>query len=329
LTLTTSWRAVRRRILTPGIAETSIEKRGFHAKSPAAKERLETVGKTFLVGYGEAMEARTPADAVAALEQVPDWLRGFAYEGAGMGFAVLDGLPFGRSDHVRRFLADPIAAEYQYLVYVGIGWAMARLPRFRWPKPESLDPALVPLVLDGYGFHQAYFHTDRYARGRYRDPGFPWPGGEHGWYANNAIDQGIGRAAWFICGTDPDRVADLIGTFAPERRGDLYAGAGLAAVYAGGVEEEELQNLRHRAGDHAGDLAQGAAFAADARVRAGIVPAHSALATEVLCGATPEEAARLTRDSRPAATAGGPLPAYEVWRRQTAAQLVSLGGINT
>jgi enediyne biosynthesis protein E3 len=327
--LTTSWRAWRRRLLTPGVAETSIEKRGFHRKSAAGQERLETVGKTFLLGYGEAMEARTPTDAVAALEPVPDWLRGFAYEGAGMGFAVLDGLPFGRSDNVDRFLADPRADDYRYLVYVGIGWAMARIPRFRWPKPESLDPALVPLVLDGYGFHQAYFHTAKYATGRYRDPRFPWPGGKYGWYADNAIDQGIGRAAWFICGTDTTRVADLIDSFPPERRRDLYAGAGLAAAYAGGVEEEELRTLLRRAGEHRDSLAQGAAFAADARVRAGAVPEHSALATEVLCGATPEDAARLTRDARPAEEAEGDLPAYEVWRQRTAAQLVSLGGINT
>jgi len=96
--LTTSWRALRRRLLTPSVSQTSIEKRGFHRKSAAAQERLETVGKTFLIGYGEAMEARRPADAVGALEQVPEWLRGFAYEGAGMGFAMLDGLPLGLSD---------------------------------------------------------------------------------------------------------------------------------------------------------------------------------------------------------------------------------------
>jgi hypothetical protein len=275
------------------------------------------------------MEARTPADVVTALEPMPDWLRGFAYEGAGMGFAVLDGLPFGRSDNTRRFLADPRADDYSYLVNVGIGWAMARLPRFRWPRPTVVDPVLVPLVLDGYGFHQAYFHTDKYVKAQYREPRFSWPGGRHGWYSDHAIDQGIGRAAWFIGGTDPERVADLIDAFPAPRRGDLYAGAGLAAAYAGGVEESELQTLVSRAGEHRRDLAQGAAFAADARVRAGIVPAHSALATHVLCGVTPEDAARLTRESRPADQAEGELPAYEVWRRRTAAQLVSLGGVNT
>jgi hypothetical protein len=314
--------------MTPDVSETSLDKRGFHKKSPAAQERLETVGKTFLDGYAYAVEARKPADAVGPLEELPDWLRGFAYEGAGMGLAVLDGLPFGRSDNISRFLQTPRGDAYRYLVYVGIGWAMARLPKFRWPKPKNLDPVLVPLVLDGYGFHQAYFKTARYVDGQYQDQKFPWPGGEHGSYANSAIDQGIGRALWFIGGTDPNLVADKLDAFPESRRGDLYSGVGLAATYAGGVEVEELQTVWRRAGQHRGYLAQGSAFAADARVRAGIVPQHSVLATRVFCGTTPEEVARITADLRPE-VGDGDRPAYEVWRQRLAKEFVSLGGVNT
>jgi enediyne biosynthesis protein E3 len=327
--LTSSWRALRRRLLTPDASETSLDKRGFHKKSPEAQERLETVGKTFLDGYAYAVEARTPADAEGPLEQVPDWARGFAYEGAGMGFAMLDGLPFGRSDNIRRFVERPLGEAYRYLVYVGIGWAMARLPRFRWPKPATLDPFLVPLVLDGYGFHQAYFRTAKYIDGQYQNPKFPWPGGPQGSYANKAIDQGIGRAAWFIAGTDPERVANLIDTFPEARRGDLYSGVGLASTYAGGVEEQELRTVLRRAGDYAGNLAQGSAFAADARVRAGVVPPHSALATQVFWGATPADVALCVTKLRPEQEVVGEQPAYEVWRQRLANEFVSLGGVNT
>lgn len=327
--MTSSWRALRRRLLTPDVSETSLDKRGFHKKSPEAQERLETVGKTFLTGYAHAVEARAPADAEAPIEQLPDWLRGFAYEGAGMGLAMLDGLPFGRSDNIRRFVALPVGQRYLYLAYVGIGWAMARLPRFRWPKPDSLDPVVAPLVLDGYGFHQAYFRTARYIGDQYQDPGFPWPGGRHGSYANRAIDQGIGRALWFIGGTDPTLVVDLLERFAENRHGDLYAGIGLAATYAGGVTEEELKLVWRRAGEHRGSLAQGSAFAAHARVGAGIVPEHSAMATQVFCGVTPEVAARRTNELRPEDPDGGDLPAYEVWRQRLANEFISLGGVNT
>jgi hypothetical protein len=331
--LSSSWRALRRRLLTPNVVETSLDKRGFHKKSPAAQERLETVGKTFLTGYAHAVEARTPADAEAGIERLPEWLRGFAYEGAGMGLAMLDGLPFGRSDNVARFLATARGQSYQYLAYVGIGWAMARLPRFRWPKPSSLDPVLAPLVLDGYGFHQAYFHTARYVDGKYQDPAFPWPGGPHGSYANNAIDQGIGRALWFVGGTDPDRVADMIDSFPEARRGDLYSGVGLAATYAGADEataERELATVARRAGSYLPNVAQGSAFAANARVRAGIVPPHTVLATRVFCGSTPQETARITDELRPSEQTGGDKPAYEVWRARLADAFVSpLGGVNT
>ena len=328
--MTSSWRALRRRLLTPDVAETSLDKRGFHKKSPAAQERLETVGKTFLTGYAHAVEARTPADAQAPIErELPDWLRGFAYEGLGMGLAMLDGLPFGRSDNVRRFLTLPVGERYQYLVYVGAGWAMARLPRFRWPAPDRFDPVLAPLVLDGYGFHQAYFRTTRYIHEQYQNPRFPWPGGRHASYANRAIDQGVGRALWFIGGTDVELVADLLEKFPATRHGDLYAGVGLAATYAGGVTEEELRAVWQRAGEHRGSLAQGAAFAAHARVSAGIVPAHSVLAARVLCGATPEDVAARTTELRPADPDGGDVPAYEVWRQRLANEFISIGGVNT
>ncbi|HEX6354251.1 DUF1702 family protein [Actinophytocola sp.] len=328
--MSSSWRALRRRLLTPDVSETTLEKRGFHKKSPAAQERLETVGKTFLIGYAHAVGARTPPEAEGPIEEeLPDWLRGFAYEGAGMGFAMLDGLPFGRSDNVRRFLATPRGQTYSYLAYVGIGWAMARLPRFRWPKPSSLDSVMVPLVLDGYGFHQAYFRTAKYIDGQYRDPKFPWPGGPHGDYANNAIDQGIGRAGWFIAGTDPDRVANLIEKFPESRRADMYAGVGLAATYASGADEKELRTLAKRAGGYLGNVAQGCAFAANARVRAGIVPEHTARATKVFCGTTPEDVARLADELRPVEPVDGDKPAYEVWRQRLASEFVPFGGVNT
>lgn len=278
----------------------------------------------FLEGYAYAAQARKPLDAELDLEQVPTRFRGFAYEGAAMGFAVRDGLPFGRSDNTDRFLAGRADAHI-YMVYVGIGWAMARLPRFRWPKPASLDPLLRWLVLDGYGFHQAYFHTAKYVQGQYVDPAFPWPAGNHGWYANRALDQGIGRAMWFIGGTDVGRVTELLDSFPEQRRPDLYSGAGLAATYAGGVEEEELQQFWEHAGDHRPLVAQASAFAAEARVRAGLVVPHTGLATRVFCGVSPEEAAQVSVEMRPESPVQGELPAYEVWRQRIANEFVSLG----
>lgn len=307
------------------MTETSLDKRGFHKKDPAAQELLETVGRMFLTGYAYAAEAASTEEAEEQLEAIPGQFRGFAYEGAGMGFAVLDGLPFGRNDHTARFLAGR-GDEHVYTAYVGIGWAMARLPKFRWPKPQGLDPLLKWLVLDGWGFHQAYFHTDRYIGGQHEAGDFNWLPDYRGGYAVRAIDQGIGRALWFIEGTDAERVADAIDRFPEHRHADLYSGSGLAATYAGGVEESALRLLWKRAGDHQSFVAQASAFAAEARVKGNIVLPHTHLATDVFCGMTPEQAAQVTHDARVGLPADAELPAYEVWRQRIATEFVSLGG---
>ena len=322
----TGWRALRRRILTPNVSETSLEKRGFHRKSPAAQELLETVGEKFLLGYAHAVEARNPAQAEEWLEEISLKFRGFAYEGAGMGYGMLDGLPGGGRSHTAEFLAGP-GEKHDYIIYVGVGWAMARLPRFRWPSAESFDPLLRWLVLDGYGFHQAYFHTAKYVHQQYQETNFPWPGKEHSEYALRAIDQGIGRALWFVRGTDVDLVTKTIAGFPESRRGDLYAGVGLASTYACGVSGPELCELAERAGEHRGRLAQGSAFAAEARVRAGLLIPETDVATRAICGLPAERAAAITQEVRPAVVVDGELPAFETWRQRIAEELLIQKGV--
>lgn len=322
--MTTVLGALRRRVLTPDVSATRLDVRGFREKDHTSRDLLETVGRTFLAGYARAAEASSPEVVEAQLEKVSQQYRGFAYEGAAMAFAVRDGLPFGARDNVARFLAGR-GGDHVYMAYVGIGWAMARLPRFRWPDGDSLDPLLRWLVLDGYGFHQAYFHTQRYVHEQYRPSDFGWPADGERWYADRAVDQGIGRAMWFVAGTDVDLVADLIDRFAPQRRPDLYSGAGLAATYAGGADEGELERFRDRSGVHRSDVAQGSAFGAEARLRAGLEVEHTGVATQVLCGTGPDEAARVCADTRPGPDAEGDLPAYEVWRQAIADRFVLLG----
>ncbi|WP_018810453.1 DUF1702 family protein [Salinispora pacifica] len=311
-------RGLRRRILTPNISQTKLDVRGFRVKNEESRTLLETVGSSFLSGYGFAAEGPDVATVEARLETIPIRFRGFAYEGAAMGFAVRDGLRLGRPRHVPDLL-DGRGDRHVYMAYVGVGWAMARLPRVRWSQLYAPDPLLRWLVLDGYGFHQAYFHTERYVHRQYRPRTFPWPAEGPAGYGVRVIDQGVGRAIWFVGGTDADHVADLIAGFPEHRRADLYAGAGLAATYAGGAAEAELIRFRERAGEYRAAVAQGSAFAAGARVRAGLVVPHNELATSVFCGMTPAEAAKVTDATVPRDTPDA-VPAYERWRRAVAAE---------
>jgi hypothetical protein len=315
--------ALRRRVLTPSLSAVRLEVRGFPAKDRSSREHLETVGRAFLTGYGYAAEHGEPARAEPLLETVDHPYRGFAYEGAAMAFTILDAVRFGRESRIDRFLAGR-GSRHVYMVHIGVGWACARLPHLVWPRIRPADPALHWLALDGLGFHQAYFHTDRYVHRQYVGP-VPWPGSGARWYVPHAVDQGIGRALWFVGGTDVHRVTGLIAQFPASRRADLWGGAGLAATYAGGAGEPELRDLWRRAGEYRPQLVLGCAVAALARVRAGLVTPHTRLACEVLGGMTPEQAAAVADPPPALPEADGEEPAYAGWRRHLAEALASTG----
>src|SRR5262249_18493481 len=133
-------------------------------------------------------------------------------------------------------------------------------------------------------------------------------------YAQRAFDQGLGRSLWFGEGADPGRIAAAISKLAPGRRADLWSGVGLAAAYAGGVGAAALDSLRRNAEAFAPHVAQGAAFAAKARERAGNPAPHTALACRVLCGLDCAEAARVTDEALDPLPEDGKDPAFEVWR---------------
>lgn len=312
--------------MTPNVSETTLATRGFHDKGPHSRQVLETVGESFLRGLGDAVETGTPSAIDQRLAALPTRYQGFAYEGAAMGFALLDALLPG-SHRTAAFLRGP-GDPHVYMAYIGIGWAMARLPRPLWPNTRGLDPLLRWLVHNGYGFHQAYFHTDKYVHRQIRDDRAARHTGD-GNYALRAADEGIGRALWFVAGTDVGRVIRLVEAFPAERRSDLYSGVGLAATYAGGADEEELHRLRDDTGEHRGSLAQGSAFAAESRVRAGLVVPHTELGTAVLCGMDAEKTARFSRELRP--DPRGPEtntthPQYEVWRSSLAREFAAREG---
>src|SRR5207249_3735899 len=107
-----------------------------------------------------------------------------------------------------------------------------------------------------------------------------------------------------------------LGEFSAERQADLWSGIGLAAVYAGIAGEEVLENLREAAGERRAELAQGAAFAAKARQRAGNLTPYTDLAAKALCDLPALEAARLCDRTLEYLPVNAIQPAYEIWRQR-------------
>jgi hypothetical protein len=304
--------ALRRAVFGISPVETSFARRRLRGESAAVRDRLEEVGRCFVRGYNAALEEDRPLFLAARLEsEVEGEYQGFAYEGAGMALALLDTLIPGRRDRLGRLLESPAGSLHIYLIHVGAGWILARLPL----SPERLlarlaDPTLRWLALDGYGFHEGFF---RWPRAVVRQE---VPRKLRG-YARRVFDQGLGRSLWFVDGADVRLIPRTIDAFPEPRRPDLWSGVGLACAYAGGRSEAEIEALRRAAGPHAAQLAQGVAFAAGARERADNLAAHTELACRVVCGLSAGAAAAVTDETVRDLPADRPgEPAFEVWRRR-------------
>lgn len=304
--------------LPPGAIK--FEQRGFCGDNQALCQRLENVGGTFLAGYHLALEQPSLPTIHSCLTGIGPEQRGFAYEGAAMGLAMRERLTPWPSRLVQNFLAGEGSA-HTYMIHVGIGWVWARFPFGfrRWHK--QLDPLLGWLAFDGWGFHEGYFHWRKYITGKLQPKKLSG-------YELRAFDQGFGRSLWFVLGGRVDLIAATVSNFSVARQADLWSGLGLAAACAGIISESELQTLRLHAGKFQPQLAQGAAFAAKVRQRAGNPAAHTNVAALILCEMSAEEAAQITDAALENLPADAELPAYEIWRQRIQAHFQNHFAVN-
>jgi enediyne biosynthesis protein E2 len=319
---------LRQLVLAPELKTVTFAERGFPGAASPSAERLEAIPQSVVCGFEWAIAARSLWEVERRIELVVPEQRGFAYEGATMAFSVRDAMAGGRGTRTRDLLLGP-GAKHLLLAYIGIGFAMARLPRPLWRRivPDltgsPYHPTMTWLAVDGYGFDLAYFHTDRYVERQEVPAPYPWQGSPD--YFGRAVDQGVGRALWFLHGADPTAVTVAVNRFPERRRADLWSGVGLAATFAGGCSAEGLATLPAAAGEHRAQLGLGAVFAITARDLAGHVPAHSAVAAENLAGTGVAAAVAIAdRTKSDVDTEGsGGVPRYERWRDRIRAELTA------
>ncbi|MCM2389893.1 DUF1702 family protein [Streptomyces albipurpureus] len=282
--------------------------------SGATAERLSRVVFTVTECCEVTLLNRRESTLVDKLDAYPEELRGFAYEGAGVGLAALDHLlPW--KQRTRRFV-DGAGSPYVFAVYLGAGMGLARLGRNPEPFRRRLrDEVFNWVVLDGYGFHEGFFAHRRHVQER------ATPRHLSG-YGLSAFDHGLGRSIWFATGADVRRVVATIEAFPELRRGDLWAGVGLACGYTGGVDEPTVKALRVRADAYRGRLAEGVVVAARARHQVGNTAEHNEIACQVVCGIDSREAADLAATALVDLPTDEVEPAYEIWRQRIRGQFV-------
>lgn len=262
--------------------------RGFNSTSLASKIHLEETGRKFLKGYHIALLEPDEALLYKKLNLESPVFMGFCYEGAAMAKAILDGVDLFKKDRIKTFLKSGEGNKHTYMIHVGIGWACARLPVRIEKKIQHFDPLLRWLIIDGYGFHQAYFKTVKYVIKKQLPVKLKNP------YAIRVFYQGVGRCLWFTEGTAPMRIANTVSKFKTGYQADLWSGVGLACAYAGEIDEKEIYWLKELAGPFVAHFAQGVAFAAKARHRAENMVGNTENVCRIICDLTAHELATIT-----------------------------------
>ena len=217
------------------------------------------------------------------LEQIPVTFRSIGYECASMTIALKGFDQNSVSPAWRAYACGP-ARLHQAQVYVGLGWAIAKLTLPFLEVVKDLDPFLHSRVADGCGYYDASFRQRQTVKEQ-QLPGY-LPAAALPMY-----DQGLGRSFWYSCRADIEIIKSKIADFAADRQASLWRGAGIAIAYVGGCDEKYLKIIFDAAGKHAVQLACGAALAAKSRREANTLTSDTDLCSRLwfdLAGSTVE-----------------------------------------
>ncbi|WP_127531376.1 DUF1702 family protein [Paenibacillus kobensis] len=240
-----------------------ILKRFQVSKSTLFNMRFPIILSAFLNGNNYVILPIIKFDRIRSfLGEFDPYYRGFAYEGAGMGFAARASLWLNKGKRFEYYIQN-LDANYLYQYYVGLGWWLHTRYRYRydgyvkWLK--TLDPRYASIVFDGVGFKSALFEYPVNPLSYQKFDHFPLA------YRRVCL-QGFGRGLWFAKQFQINETVSAIEQMPAACQQDVYSGLGLAIAYSFfdqlPVAEKALQHIP-RSGLAA--FHQGLAFGLEAR----------------------------------------------------------------
>lgn len=194
------------------------------------------------------------------LENTEIEFRSIAYESASMAIALKDIEHNGKLDTWVLYANGPGLA-HKAQVYVGLGWAIAKLNLPFLSVVEKIETRLYFRIADGCGYYDGSFRQRQTVLSQQLPVYIPQA-------ALPMYDQGVGRSFWYTTNDDINKIRSKIENFPAGRQPDLWRGVGIAVAYVGGCDEETLKTLVHYAATNSLQLACGAALAANSRMQA-------------------------------------------------------------
>jgi len=226
----------------------------------AVSQKIERIRSVFL--DTQLFFANNPESAalISYLENTEPAFRSIAYESASMAIALKDLENNDRLDQWLHFANGP-ASKHKAQVYIGLGWAIAKLNLPFTAIVASIETALYHRVADGCGYYDGSFRQRHAVQNMQQPVYLPLS-------AMPIYDQGLGRSLWYSCNADIDKIKNKIESFPAERHAGLWRGIGIAVAYVGGCNDDTLKMLLQYASANAVQLACGSALAARSRMQA-------------------------------------------------------------
>lgn len=204
------------------------------------------------------------------LEIIEPEFRSIGYESASMAIALkeIENFPLTQQIFPQKnktagwhLFSEGPALKHEAQVYIGLGWAVAKLNLPFLQVVQHLEPRLHYRVADGCGYYDGSFRQRQTILSQQVPLYLPAS-------ALPIYYQGVGRSLWYSSNADIDKVRSKIESFPPDRHGDLWRGIGIAVAYVGGCDDHTLKAIFEYAGEHQVQLACGAALAAKSRMKA-------------------------------------------------------------
>lgn len=223
--------------------------------------RMETIRNLFMETQLFCASNNSMDSLQEHLEKIVPPFNSIAYESASMSIIIKDFKEGNDSKNWLLFISG-LAKAHQAQVYVGIGWAVAKMNLPFFAVAGKLESSLQVYVADGCGYFDASFKQRQTILNQQLPDYLPAE-------LLPSYDQGIGRSLWYSCNADIEKMKNKIKSFPVDRRDSLWKGIGIAVAYVGGCCNSSLTEIYEAAGEHSGQLAIGAALAVKSRVNAG------------------------------------------------------------
>ncbi|PEM43192.1 DUF1702 family protein [Bacillus toyonensis] len=196
-----------------------LKKRDFY------EVRFEKILHAFLTGNNSVLRFNhSIKNLQKELDKIDTFYRGFAYEGAGMGYGIRSTLSFNNGKKFERNIND-LFSQHIYQYYVGLGWWLhiryGNSPNGYNKWINQMKSKLAPVVFDGVGFRSGLFRT-------HHMPNF----NVFNETQQRICYQGFGRSIWFTNRYNIDLVLQDLEGIDKRNLPDTFSGIGLAVAYS-------------------------------------------------------------------------------------------------